>query len=262
MSFHILAFKSGTATAVKLIFIGNYMNNNLTEKQKYKIIRPIFSEHKEDINEMPVIKNDFEDIDDWEQFAKDLVLRNYNNVTAKTNNANTLVIMHKKDENLECFWNDPLKYVGLYSGCKAVSTPAFSVTPKMNRNMINYNVFRNRWIGVTWQGCGLKVIPAMQWCDERTLDLCLSGIEYGTPVLISTIGVKKNTGIFLLGFNKIKTKINPPIFIVFGSFIEGMTGNFVFYKYEDAWEETKPVEQFLFEIPKIVNIPEEVQFGK
>lgn len=238
------------------------MKQKLQEKTKFKIVRPIFSEHMEDINEMPIIKNDFKDVDKWEKFAENLVLRNYNNVTSKTNNSNTLVIMYKKDENLECFWNDPLKYVGLYSGCKAVSTPDFSVTPKMNKNMINHYVFRNRWIGVTWQGYGLKVIPTLQWCDERTLDLCLSGIEYGTPVLISTIGVKQNIETFLLGFNKAKTVINPPIFIVFGSYIRGMTGNFIFYNYEDAWEETKPVEQFLFEMPKIVNIPEEVSYGQ
>lgn len=65
-----MAFKSGTAIAEILIFIGEYMNQKLTEKQKYKIIRPIFSEHKEDINEMPVIKNDFEDIDDWKNLQK------------------------------------------------------------------------------------------------------------------------------------------------------------------------------------------------
>lgn len=235
------------------------MIKNLSEYQKFKIVRPIFSEHEEDINEMPVIKNDFKNVEDWESFAKNLKLRNFNNVTAKTENADTLVIMYKKDENLECFWNNPLKYVGLYSRCRAIATPDYTVTPQMNKNMIIYNVFRNRWIGVTWQGYGLKVIPTMQWCDERTLELCISAVEYGTPVLISTIGVQKHLDIFLLGFNRIKEKINPPVFIVFGSFIDGMTGRFIFYNYEDAWEQTKPVQNFLFELPKVIFISKENQ---
>ena len=228
------------------------MIHGLTEDEKFKIVRPILGDYRLDENDMPIIRDNFEEKTDWEN----LTVRGFNSITSKTSNENTLVTMFKYDNVLERLWKVPLKYVGLFSGCFAVSTPDFTITPKMNRHEIEYNVYRNRWLGVTWQNLGCRVIPAVQWADEKTLQMCLSGIEKGTPVIISTLGVKQNLETFFLGFNEMKRFIEPKVIIVVGDYVEGMAGRFIFYKYEDSWSEIDNLQIPLFDISKIVDIPE------
>ena len=75
----------------------------------------------------------------------------------------------------------------------------------------------------------LKILTRLE--EEKLI----SGIEKGSIVIISTIGCQNNEKVFLMGFNELKRRINPPLIIVFGEMIEGMTGTFVNYKYSDSF---------------------------
>ena len=57
--------------------------------------------------------------------------------------------------------------------------------------------------------------------------------------------------------NEMKKRINPPLIIVRGPLIEGMTGNFVFVDFKDTFNINQDVEQLtLFDLSKIITIKE------
>ena len=54
-----------------------------------------------------------------------------------------------------------------------------------------------------------------------------------------------------------KKRINPPLIIVRGPLIEGMTGNFIFVDFKDTFNINQDVEQLtLFDLSKIITIQE------
>ena len=63
----------------------------------------------------------------------------------------------------------------------------------------------------------------------------VSAVSKNTPVILSTLGCKDNADAFLSGFKELKSRIDPPIIIVFGDMIEGMTGTFIHFRYCDAF---------------------------
>ena len=72
----------------------------------------------------------------------------------------------------------------------------------MNYNEIRHNVYKNKWLGKTWQNYGCKVIPTIQWCTPSTYDICFGGIEKGSAVIVSTLGCTSNPVDFLMGDRK------------------------------------------------------------
>lgn len=207
------------------------MSKSLTEYDKYKVIRPVIGGCKYDENSFPIIRNAFKDNANWDE----LYACGIQNITKKNDNRNTIALMYLDDKKLLSYWNTPLKKIPLMLGCAAVATPDFSYYDSMNINEIRHNVFMNRWLGVTWQNYGVNVIPTIGWAGKQTYDLCLSGIEQGTPVTISTLGCQKHEKEFLAGFNEMKRRIKPSTIIVFGDMIDGMTGRFLRFKYTDSF---------------------------
>lgn len=66
-----------------------------------------------------------------------------------------------------------------------------------------------------------------------------SGIEKGSIVIISTLGCRENPEIFLSGFKEMKSRIAPPLIIVYGNMLDGMTGRFINIKYTEAFNKKK-----------------------
>jgi hypothetical protein len=202
---------------------------------------------------MPIIKKTDMDVVDWEN----LKVIGVQNASPRNINKNTLVLMFNYDKKLLSFWNDPLKRIGLFQGFAAIATPDFSLYPNMNENEIRHNVFMSRWLGVTWQNYNCTVLPTVGWANPDTFDICFSGLEYGSVVVISTLGCKENTETFLNGFNELKVRINPPLFIVFGDMIKGMTGTFLNFGYTESFNKSDCYEQLRIEgITNIFTIKE------
>ena len=229
------------------------MNKGLSEYEKYRVIRPLFGEYSLDEYEMPVIHSTPMESIDWER----LKITGFRNLTPKHDNKNTLAHMFSYDRDLMTLWNNPLKRIPLFQTCAAISTPDFSAYSSMNINEIRHNVYMARWLGCTWQQYGCTVIPTVGWADPRTYDICFSGIEPGTPVLISTLGCKNKESEFLSGFDAMKKHLMPPLVIVYGDMIDGMTGRFIHFRYSDSFS-TK-VKQLRMEcVPQIFTIEEVV----
>ena len=206
---------------------------SISDYDIFKVVRPILGQEEQYLDQMPIIKNMGLDKIDYEQ----LKATNYQNI--KQGDKNTLLLGFCYDKILFNFWSNPLKYLLQVKQCGIVATPDFSVYPNMNKFEVAHNVYMNRWLGVLWQNVGCNVIPTISWCDGSTYDVCFSGVEKGSVVVISTIGCKNNKEIFLAGFKEMKKRINPQLIIVYGDMIPGMTGRFLNFKYEETLMSSK-----------------------
>lgn len=66
-----------------------------------------------------------------------------------------------------------------------------------------YNTFRSRWCGAYLQSKGIKVIPTVAWGEPNTFWFCFDGIEKGSIVAVSTLGVRKEKALFMQGYNEL-----------------------------------------------------------
>lgn len=220
------------------------MIHGLSETDKFKVLRPIIGDCDYDIYNMPIIKKTDQKSVDWDS----LRAVGIQNLSPKTKNKNALVLMFNYDKRLQSLWNEPLKKIGLLQSCAVIATPDFSVYPGMNINLIQFNVYMNRWLGVTWQNYGCIVIPTVGWAKPDTYDICFSGIEKGSVVVISTLGCQNCKEDFLNGFEEMKKRLEPSLIIVYGEMIDGMTGTFLNIKYKDAFSSK-------YEQLRIPNVP-------
>lgn len=227
------------------------MIKGLSEYEKYRVIRPVIGGCDLDNQDMPVIRRTPEKSIDWENLA----ITGFKNMSKKHNNANTLIHMFSFDKDLMTLWNQPLKRIPMFQTCAAVAPPDFSAYTSMNPNEIRHNVYKARWLGCTWQNYGCTVLPTVGWADARTYDVCFSGIEQGSPVVISTLGCKGNTEGFLAGFNEMKKRLMPSIIIVYGDMIKGMSGKFIHFNYQDSFV-TNASQLHMECVPKILIIEE------
>ena len=228
------------------------MIKGLTDFEKYKVIRPIIGDCEYDKYGFPVIRRLTRDLD-----YENLEVRNFKCMKSLADNDNKLLMMFSYDKDLMRFWNDPLKRIPIMQTYVAVATPDFSIYPTMNINEIRHNIYMGRWLGRTWQNYGLSVIPTIGWALPDTYDMCFSAVESETPVIISTLGCTHYQEDFLRGFNEMKARINPPIILVFGNMIPGMTGTFLNFKYTESFA-VKNKQLKIDGIPSIFTIKEAV----
>lgn len=228
------------------------MIKGLTEYEKLKVIRPVIGKCEYDHYNMPIIRKIDVGSIDWENIN----IVGIQNASSKTADKNTLVLMFNYDKRLLSLWNDPLKKVGLFQRFAAIATPDFSIYPNMNINEIQHNIFMSRWLGVTWQNYKCIVVPTVGWATPDTYDVCFSGLESESVVIVSTLGCQERKEDFLRGFNEMKRKICPPLIIVFGDMIEGMTGTFLNFRYTESFNKSKYEQLTIDGLSKIFTVKE------
>ena len=186
------------------------------------------------------------------------------NLTTKQDNSKKIVLPFTYDKDLLKYWTDPMKYIPRFQTVMAVGTPDYSIYPTMNINEVRHNVYMNRWLGCLWQTYKCVVLPVISWWAEDIYDICFSGIEKNSIVIVSTIGCMNNQKVFLKGFNEMKKRIEPPLIIVYGDMISGMTGRFVNIKYKDAFNnKNKEFKQLcLWKESNIFERKDVLQYGK
>lgn len=226
----------------------------LTNYQKFLVLRPLPPNTDIDKFGNPILKKDDYDDIDWDSVK----FTSYSNIASIKNNKRKFVpFLFHYDSLLERIWKDPFKFFSRMSGFLLVQTPDFSTYIGMNKKEIEHNVFKARWLGVWAQYFHYRLLITASWSDSSTYDLCFSGIPRGVPIVISTVGCLKCKNSFLQGFNEMKKRVNPPLIIVRGPLIEGMTGNFIFVDFKDTFNINQDVEQLtLFDLSNIVTIQE------
>lgn len=228
------------------------MINGLTNMEKFKVIRKLYNASY-DANNFPIIKKDDFDFNDLEKIK----ICNFKNIKKQKCRESSLVTMFNYDYELEKLWQNPFRYLTKLLGFYAICTPDYSVYANMNYNDIRFNIYRNRWYGSFLQEKGFKVVPSISWALEDTYDLCFSGVEKGSIVIVSTLGACSNWNNFINGFNKMKDIINPSLIIIFGKYINGITGKLLCFEYTDSFLDTNDTvsgNNKLFNVSRIVEM--------
>ncbi len=222
--------------------------NDLMEEEKFYVQRPVPEGVEVDQFNMPVIRAVHESDTDFET----IIPINFQSLNKHKDNSHMLALLFRKDKCLNALWEKSLKYIPLITSVGAIVTPDFSVDAAMNSHWMNQYVFRNRYLGCLWQSYGVMVIPSIGWGDSTTYDICFSGVEPGGVVCISTLGANKNMDMFQKGFEEMKKRLRPTLIIVYGDIIPAMHGQFLNYKYTEAFSRKLYYEQLtLFQLPRI-----------
>ena len=82
-----------------------------------------------------------------------------------------------------------------------------------------WNVYRSRQIGAYYQSKGIKVIPTISWAEESTFQFAFKGIEKGSVVAVSTVGVKEQATaleIWRAGMEAMIKEIEPSTILCYG----------------------------------------------
>lgn len=126
------------------------------------------------------------------------------------------------DYRFEGVWNRPrrsLQYIAPYG---ATLTPDFSLYPEMPLALQILQVYRNRWCGAFWQQeAGITVVPTVGWSDEDSFAFCFLGIEEGSVVALSTVGLQRGASdgerrMFITGYEEMVRQIQPSCVLVHG----------------------------------------------
>ena len=151
----------------------------------------------------------------------------------KLNEKETNKIVHffLDDYKFEAIWNDPEPRVEKLKKYKAVLAPNYSIYTEMPLSMKVYNTFRSRWCGAYLQSKGIKVIPTIAWGEPNTFWFCFDGIDQGSVVAVSTVGVRKEKALFMQGYNELIRKIKPKAVICYGEPFDEMQGKVISIDY-------------------------------
>lgn len=188
---------------------GWYGDERERTNRAYNLDIAEYTEKTNDFWQMPVIKK--------ETFIPDeLIGFNY----AKTSKQKHVGIhFYVDDYQFERVWNYPEKYIEILSAYDCILSPDFSLYMDMPMPMKIWNVYRSRQIGAYYQNSGLKVIPTLSWAEKETFQFCFKGIETGSVVSVSTVGVKNDKtamDIWSEGMAEAINQIHPAMILEYG----------------------------------------------
>ena len=179
-----------------------------------------------------------------EDELKNLLLLGFNQLK-KDNGKHTERIIHffLYDYNFEKIWSNPELYLKSLSQYKGILTPDFSMYLEMPYTLQLYNTFRNRWCGAFFASKGVHVIPTVSWADEKSFEFCFKGIEKGSIVAVSTYMFhesdhhKDQKELFMNGYNRMLSEIEPEKIICYSEPFYEMKGNIIYVDYElSSWK--------------------------
>jgi hypothetical protein len=159
--------------------------------------------------EIPCLKKETAVPEDLILFSKAISSRSFD----------SWICFYEDDINFERLWNNPQKYLPILKRFAGVISPDFSLYRDMPLVMQEWNVYRNRAIAHWLQENGIPVIPNIRWGDERTYELCCSGIQKGGTIAIGSHGCIKllqEREPFKSGLDYVINHICPDTIVVYG----------------------------------------------
>lgn len=127
------------------------------------------------------------------------------------------------DYQIERLWNSPEVYAEKLIEFPYLLSPDYSLYLDMPIAMQIWNTYRSRLVGQIMQDYGVNVIPTVSWGLPETFEFCFDGIEQGSIVAVSTIGVKRDetaTKIWRDGMDAMIKKIKPSAIWCYGGKVE------------------------------------------
>ena len=80
-----------------------------------------------------------------------------------------------------------------------------------------------------------------------SFNFCFDGIEKGSIVAVSTIGVKKQKSHFMLGYNEMLSRIEPNKIICYGKPFDEMQGDIIEVDYAKTNNLQKIKQRFIYQ---------------
>ena len=94
-----------------------------------------------------------------------------------------------------------------------------------------HQVFKSRWCGAYFQAKGLKVIPSLVWGEADTFWFSFDGVDEGSVVAVSTVGMRTEKQLFMAGYKEMLRRIKPKAIICYGEPFEEMEGKLIVIDY-------------------------------
>ena len=201
-----------------------------------KLMRPLPKDWPKDIEGIPFVKKSTIDISNMDN-GKWLI--NLSNTYSGDKNAyRKIVHCFKENNDLDRFYNKP--YMLLEKVCKyyATSTLDFGMHPGMERAQIIEATFKNRWSGAWQQMNGHeRVAVTVGWVFEDTYDICFAGIQDGTLLIISTLGVcnELSREIFLNGYREMRKRFPHSQILCMGNKLPEMNNDVCYIDYKHSF---------------------------
>lgn len=178
--------------------------------------------------EIPIIKKQDIDVSDFKLIGYDQIKHD-----DKEHN-NSYVHFFLDDYKFEAMWNNPEPRMEKLNQYRGILSPQFSTYYTMPISLQIYNTFRSRWCGAYLQAKGLNVIPTVSWGLHNSYWFCFDGIEEGSAVAVSTLGVRKEKDFFLQGYNEMLRRIKPKTIICYSKPFDEMKVNIIEVDYAEA----------------------------
>jgi hypothetical protein len=178
-----------------------YFGQGLPVEGRYDM--PLIAAQDVDLDELALIR--FTSIDDDDAEAGALTVHFF-----------------EDDERVDQVWTRPEEQVDRLRSYKQMLSPDFSLYT--NRPVVEQiiNTYRNRWCGALWQREGSTVIPTVSWSDGASFDFCFDGLEEGTVVAVSTVGVRDLPAGFMRGYREMVRLVHPGAVVCYGTPFEEM----------------------------------------
>lgn len=189
--------------------------------------------------EMPVIQKTKLDLDNIELIGYD-----------KLNEGETDKIVHffLDDYKFEVLWKDPEPRIERLREYRAILSPQFSMYTEMPVAVQIYQTFKNRWCGAYFQSKGLKVIPSLVWGEADTYWFSFDGIDEGSVVAVSTVGMRTEKSLFMAGYKEMLRRLKPKAVICYGDPFDEMEGTLIHIDYartNNLTQEKKTVTPYI-----------------
>ena len=125
------------------------------------------------------------------------------------------------DYKFEQVWTSPTKYIKLFEYYGNILSPTFSVWDNQPYALNLFNIYRSRWCVRFFQEMGINVLVDVRWSDKKSYDMCFSGREKGSPVIVNTVGTKQlvNRKMFVDGFEEMLRVVEPSKLYVYGEYM-------------------------------------------
>ena len=172
--------------------------------------------------EMPIIKKTKLSLDKLELIGYD---RLSEEATEK------VVHFFLDDYKFEVLWKDPEPRIEKLKEYRAVLSPQFSMYTEMPVAVQIHQVFKSRWCGAYFQSKGLRVIPSLVWGEPDTFWFSFDGIDEGSVVAVSTVGMRTEKQLFLAGYKELLRRIKPEAVICYGDPFDEMDGRLIVIDY-------------------------------
>lgn len=96
---------------------------------------------------------------------------------------------YSEDYKIERVWSRPERYARLLADSGRVITgPDFSMFMDDPPPVQRWNVYRSRLLTALWQREGVRVVPTVQWADERSWSFAFDGLPVGSMLAVSFLG--------------------------------------------------------------------------